>query len=706
MMAKILLVLVETIKNRDRFSNLLNDFEQEGYNVYLFEDETPSSFALDILESAIGYVQHNYGTFESISVMSNNKSLLFAWYHMQHSVIEDYLLYVEDVIGRESLLGDPDKEKIIALNDFSEFQPFGSIKPIQIIFEDWDHILSLVVNYILYITPYKNKKVTSSLHNVTPTGWDDMLESKLFQDIIAYLNGKYGLPIGILAIILVPFAYHRMKNSDILDCLLFNASEEYRRLHLSSRAKVLNYVEDLFPNFTPQCQACLLSLLYECTHEKKYILQMFDSKFCNQLTIRENSANFWKIKRMLFVGKLELTIDEVITFKRFYQSCVDEVVQQVHLPKPKPISLRNKNNVVIITNQFLGNEHAPTRNVLDYSRNLKKMGKEVMIINSVDILFPLYDPFKAKPVEIYRTLNYIEFENEKYPFYQSKSDMPNIQDVQRIIDLVEAFNPEFVIAVGDSTLTSDVCSNFIDVITIPCGGILPIYPKTCWAVPRKPLLSDEQFFQAFGMPKERVFSLHYTFMKKAKETQLVRQDLNLPEHAFILCVVGNRLDVEVTIEFVTLLEDILREVPKSYIVFIGEYQNYNAIMQQHDLLRQRSNYAGRRNDIQSIYPLCNAYLNPLRQGGATSGAEAMLEGIPIITKPYGDVYYQLWLEQSFTETADIITFLQRCIADPAFYLGQCNHAKALGEKLFDTAGMMQEVLSYMENYLANSGRKS
>ncbi|SFL45092.1 glycosyltransferase family protein [Pelosinus propionicus] len=698
-MEKILLVLVGKIKKRDRFSKLLHEFEQEGYAVHLFEDENPASFGLDTLESAVGYLQHHYGGFESITVMGNNKSLLFAWYRMKHSTIKEYLLYVEEAIGTEDMIVNEDKEKIIALNDFSDLQITDGMKSIKIIFEDWDHIVSLIANYILYIAPYKNEKITASLHDDAPTGWDDILESKLFQDIITYLHGKYSLSIGILSIILVPFVYHKMKNSDILDCLLYNAAEEYGRLDFNTRIKVIDYIEDLFPYFTPQCQVCLLSLLYESTHEKKYILQMLDKKLCNKLTIQEKSATFWKIKSMLFVGKLELTIDELIIFKHFYQVCVDEIVQQVQLPKTKPVVLRNRDRIVIITSQFLGIEHAPTRNVLDYSHNLKKMGKEVFIINSADISFPLYEPLKAKPIESYNTFNYIEIDNENYPFYQSKAEMPNFQDMQKIIDLVDDFNPEFVIAVGDSTLAADVCSHFIDVITIPCGGILPIYPKTYWAVPRKPLPSDEQVFQAFSMAKERIFSIHYTFMKKEKETQLVRRDLELPEDAFILCVVGNRLDVEVTEIFITELEDILREVPQSYILFVGVYPNYNEVMLKHSLLKQRSHYAGRRSDIQSIYPLCNAYLNPLRQGGATSGAEAMLEGIPIITKPHGDVYYQLWLEQSFTDTADIITFLQRCIADPVFYLKQCNHAKALGEKLFNTAGMMQEVLSYMGNYL-------
>lgn len=700
-MAKILLVLAARIENRAQFVTLLDAFEQEGYTVHLFEDKEISNFELDTLDSAMGYLHHHYQEIESISVMSNIKTLLFAWYQMQYFAVEEYILYV-DSEWKEYNFGN----RVAALNDFSDFSIVAELKPIQIIFEDWDHIIPLVINYLMYISLYEKERSLSLPRPNISQEWEDVLGSKLVQDLICYLTRKYELPVSILMAIFIPFAYHTLKNFEIVHCLFQNIIEKYTQLDLLLKEKAIAYLEGLFPQFILKSQICLSSLLFKLSNNKKHILKMFDETVYHQLSIHEKSSIFWTIKSLLFVGKLEFTIDEVISYRRFYQHCVDEVINMVELPKVESQELRNKDRVVIITSQFLGIEHAPTRNVLDYARNLRKMGKEVFIINSADILkessLPLCEMFKANFSEAYNTIDYIEFENERYKFYQAKLNMPDLQEIQHIVNLVNDYNPEFVISVSDTTLTADVCSCFTTVVTVPCGGILPMYAGSCWAIPRKPLPSDQEIFNAFNIKSERVFPIHYTFMRKEKKNHLIRSDLHLPNNAFIICIVGNRLDVEVTQEFIQQIEQILRGVPTAYILFIGGYHSYEKVMLQHSLLKERSSCTGHRSDIQSVYTLCNAYLNPLRQGGATSGAEAMMEGLPIITRPHGDVYYQLWLEQSFDKTEEMIVFLQKCIADPQFYLDQRNHARLLGDKLFDTAGMMQELLSYTENYLSNN----
>ncbi|WP_126720568.1 hypothetical protein [Lucifera butyrica] len=658
------------------------------------------------------------------------------------------------------------------MNDFTGLEHTPGLKAIQIVFDDWKHVISLLVNYILFICPYQ-LGVAESVSYVRPSeNLDDIIENNFFQALVCHVNDKYSLPVGISALILVPFFYYNIKNPVVLYDLLNYAMESYLLLESSLKKNALEFTQKLFSYFpspcqgclmsleyalpgdiaaislipfayhiknlsvirellnravkayallepssknraieyihkllscvSPQCQISLLSLAYEITREKKYILRMMENEIIQQLDCQQKASIFWNIKNLLFSDKLTFNIDEIIIFRRYYQSYVDGIAAQVHLPSsPKPIHFRNKNRIVLITSQLLKIGHAPTRNAFDYSRNLKKIGKEVFIINSADYIkqtaLAFYDWFNADFIKEYSNNNTIDFENERYPFYQSKLNMPNLQDIQKIIDLVNEFNPELVISVGDATLTADICSYFTTVVAIPCGGVLPMYPKDCWAVPRKFLPSDRQIFQAFGIPEERVFSIHYTFMKKEKK-RLSRRDLKLPQDAFILCVVGNRLDLEVTPDFIAQLEQIVQEIPEVYLLFIGGYQNYDRMAEQHRILRQKSVCLGYRGDIQSIYPLCNAYLNPKRQGGATSGAEAMLDGLPVITQAYGDVYYQLWLKQSFDTTDDIIIFLKKCIHDPDFYLDQKKQAKCLGRKLFDTAGMMQEVLVNMEKY--------
>jgi hypothetical protein len=708
MSQKIVLALVSNIKDYHRLVAVLKEREQAGYGIHLLETEDLSQVYLDTLPALIEQMHRQYGEQAAISLLCNNKALLFAWYRRQAQPIADYLLYVEEEVttGDQQIIND--REAIFALNDFSGLQNIRGLKPIQVVFQDWEDIVALVVGYIAFICPYKTGTPSSGV--VVAKSLDEVLQSDIFQDFLYAMNCQYGLPVKFSSLALMPYIYHNAYNKEILYNFLLFAVEAYCSLSQDGQARAREYIHKLLVRFPPQCKISLLSLAYEITRDKWYIFQMFAEETIRHLDQREKSVVFWQIKYMMFVGKVEFSVEEVIRFRKFYQECVDEVAAQVCLPAYQSLERRNKNRVMIITSQFLGSRHAPSRNVLDYSYHLKRLGKEVYIINAADILpksaLSFCGYMEANFVAAYGELETIGFADEKFPFHQANPEMPNLPEMQRIINLVHEFNPEFVIEVGDTTLIADVCSHFTTVVAIPCGGVLAMYPGCCWAVPRKYVPEDQQIFQAFGMTDEKVFPIHYTFLKKEKEIYLQRQDVNLPEEAFILCVVGNRLDEEVTGDFIRKMELILAEVKEAYIVFIGQYQNYEEVMRQHVLLQQRSAYLGLRSDIQSIYPLCNVYLNPKRRGGATSGAEALLEGLPVITLPYGDVYYQLWLDQAFGTTEEIIYYLKRCICDQQFYWEEKCRAKRIGEKLFDTAGMMEELLGNMEKYfetLKNNG---
>lgn len=697
-MAKVLLAVVARINHKKRFMRQLSVFEQQGYSVHLFEDETWENIHLDSLHGAMSYLEEELAKHESCALLCNNQALLFAWYRRDGQLFSEYFLYVDEEVesGMEYLIHD--RAEIEALNDFSSLSNDFQRKPVQVIFEQWQHVLKMIAKYLAFVEPYGVRR-TLQPKVERQAAWDNIFAGRA----VDYIMKMYRVPKAIAYLLFLPFFHHTLQRNDLVHVLLADANAALISLKPSLKKAAVAYLDSLSSWFTPQCSASLYSLLYEAVKDKKYIRELLSLRLADQLDHRERSEAFWTILRMSFVGKLGLDFEENVLLRKYYQNHVAKIAAEINLPSVQPKQMRNSNRIVVMTDQFLSIQHAPTRNVLDYSRNLRKLGKEVLIINAAGMprtsKLALCEGARMNFVSEYSQFNSVSFEGEDYPFYQSKEEMPNLKDIQTIVDQIADFNPEFVVEVGNGTLAAAVCSYFTTVVTIPCGSGLPLFAGSLWAVARKTLPEDSKFLQAFDIPEEKVFSIHYSFMKKEKSVKLTRSQLRLPEDAFVICIVGNRLDEEVTDRFAEDLVQFVREIPAVYFLFIGAYSGYDNLISRQPLLAEKSGCTGQREDIQSIYELCNAYLNPERSGGATSGAEAMLEGLPVLTKPYGDVYYQLWLDRSFANADGMIAFIKKCIAEPKFYEEQAENTRKQGKVLFDTGAMMRELLAHMNQCL-------
>lgn len=171
--------------------------------------------------------------------------------------------------------------------------------------------------------------------------------------------------------------------------------------------------------------------------------------------------------------------------------------------------------------------------------------------------------------------------------------------------------------------------------------------------------------------------------------------MGIPREAFVLAVVGARLDVEITDDFCEMLESVLGE--DIVVVFWGRYIKYSEISKEkYPKLKKYSYYLGFCSDILAHLECCDLYINPIRSGGGTSSVESLYKGVPVVTTEYGDVPTNVgeafWVED-YKEMKNVI---KRYYSDSEFYQKQSEYALQRVKRLLDTDGEFVKIISEME----------
>ena len=332
---------------------------------------------------------------------------------------------------------------------------------------------------------------------------------------------------------------------------------------------------------------------------------------------------------------------------------------------------RRHDRVVILTNQLLSELHAPSADTYQNAQVLKALDKDVLLINTADLpsqmTVPLFNPALSNYSETALGVRHIRYEADTFPFYQCPPTMPNAAEMMKVVDLVRTHNPQFVLSLGGSSPTADLCALFTTVATIPFGGMMPIAASQTLVVPRVIKETDRTLRDNLGLHDDALVTAQYAFAPQEPETPHSRASLGIPDDAIAFCLVGTRFDRELTPSFLSVLEAAIKLNPKLFFVFAGPIEGPDGLMTGHAALRERSCLLGFREDVPKILGACDAYLNPPRAGGATSAVAALAAGIPVLTQPWGDVAEQACREgfyEAWADAEDIAAFAQKLEDDP------------------------------------------
>jgi len=296
--------------------------------------------------------------------------------------------------------------------------------------------------------------------------------------------------------------------------------------------------------------------------------------------------------------------------------------------------------VALVTNQFLGDRHQPTRDVFDYAWRLRsERGVDAVIFNAnlmprrVEALF--FPPLIADMVEGYEGSRNMLMWGREAPVVSFTEREFGAAKLRSIVAEIEGFDPDAIVAFGGTNIVADlfvgsrptVCLPTTSHVTLTLADLLLGYDGSDWTIGLHELYR-EPFARRF-----RPFTLGFAIPPTDPENA---EDFGLADAPFVFVVVGTRLDAEADEAFIALADDVLDTRPDAVLAFAGWAPGLaGRVSRARNAARMRLlDHVG---DIRALYRRCGAFLNPPRQGGGGSAGFAMAEGVPIVTFAGGDV---------------------------------------------------------------------
>lgn len=358
--------------------------------------------------------------------------------------------------------------------------------------------------------------------------------------------------------------------------------------------------------------------------------------------------------------------------------------------KKIPSQERHQNRVLIMTIQFLGINHAPTKTVLERCRAYKKMGKDVYLVNTaeqgtMDGYVPFFMYEVGNVIKEYQPIETLEIgRGKKIWFRQLDESLPLWKRFLLLVEYIKEIKPGYILSIGTGSMLADLCSSIV-----PCASMALAFstlPMTMNCIKilgrnvRKDELEDSRM--------KDVIESRFTFELKPQKMHFTRQQYQIPEDRFVLVVIGIRLDYEITSELCDVLERVCRK--GCFVVFAGIYDSYHKVKESNLLLAQNSTFIGYCDDILALMEICDLYVNPKRLGGGFSLIEAFTKGVPGVYLQTGDVYTAGGEAFSVNDFDEMEQLILRYKEDSSFY-------RTMSDKARERAGIMTSSLRAMKD---------
>lgn len=461
------------------------------------------------------------------------------------------------------------------------------------------------------------------------------------------------------------------------------------------RQEYLDGIERLMPGGAP-ARVFVLSFLVTVSPDARYLAELHRTLRQPEFTLQQRYFFYWqRIMRHVDVQAPDVPALEPTAF---YCSLLESYRASLNIRAPWiPSQERDPDSVVVITVQLLGLQHAPTSDCLDYCRVLQtRLKKKVFLINAAtlpwSLSLPYYNPIRFNYTEDYSRVGRLNFKDERIDFYQCRQPMPNREETGAIVTTVLQRKPSFVLSLGHSNIAADLCSEFLTVATMPFGTNLSRAKSNVYILPRKRRPDDRSHMKEWQITDEQIVEAEYTYRLPEHTPPVTRAELGLPDEAYVIAIVGNRLDVEITDTVAAELSELLAETPQAYVVFLGVFAGFPEVAARHPMLAARSKFLGYRTDVLSVYERCDAYFNPPRYGGATSAAYALAMGLPVLTRQTGDVANSVGPRFVFDSFDAIEAFVRRAVNDAEHRREWAAAARARWEELTDREGMLRTIV--------------
>lgn len=391
---------------------------------------------------------------------------------------------------------------------------------------------------------------------------------------------------------------------------------------------------------------------------------------------------------------------------KLYKKAFMKCKEQLNMDLTRiPLSARNKNVHLVITDQFLTDSHGPTKTALDRCLTLKKNRGEVLLLNTAECLTPIgglnvFARYKPGFDEKYSDYTSVEWKNVKISFFQCNY-IVNIEIMRALLQKIIDLKPQTVTVVGSMSLFAGLVNELIPAVNISTtqsGIVLTMtdYQAVCLRKNDTVNVDNiDKLLEDVGVRKDHIINGKFTFSLKEQMHSYTRKQIGIEEKAFVLVIVGGRLKYEIDDKLLTMLDQCVKEYNDIRVMILGEYNN-EKLPQLYGNLNNNLMCMGFCEDVLAYMENCDLYINPIRKGGGTSVVEALFKGVPAVAVDFGDVAGiagDRFVCNSYDEMKDLII---KYYKDKDFYQEQSEYAKKLAEEWMDSD---KEFIRIIDEYL-------
>lgn len=339
-------------------------------------------------------------------------------------------------------------------------------------------------------------------------------------------------------------------------------------------------------------------------------------------------------------------------------------------PPPSPCVRR----VLIMVDQLLAPTHSPTKFFLDHARALKRVHPEleIHILVTDDMMHPrvaldIPFSFSATRSSALRTVHAALLADSDIRVHYQEASTDKLNDAADIVRTVRTLAPDVVVTDIDFTAYTPILTAEYPALFLAVG--ITYCATTGFTRYAFGLLDDvkahQQRLGLLDATRLRSFRCGLDF--SAPQRQHARTALGLaPEH-FVMITVGNRLDVELTEEFLAGVGAFLAINPAARWLLVcpkplPQLEPHAARLPAGSV--QRLEF---EKDLAGLYGICDVFLNPRRAGGGFSVAMAMHAGLPIVrfNDPSDSLLYTGDDATAAATMAAYVQEIQRLMNEPA-----------------------------------------
>lgn len=400
-------------------------------------------------------------------------------------------------------------------------------------------------------------------------------------------------------------------------------------------------------------------------------------------TIEDRYSCYNRLNIHLGRGKIVENYEEAINIqKKLYKKLLLESIDKIGYINC--IEQENSDErLYIFTNLYFPKSvgHSPSTIVEILNNELKKYFNQVIIV----ITNPYHFPYPLAPLEyILFDKTYSNIENNCVYNYNDISFVRFGGYVSEALYLEFVNHQKFTskdkfLLVGHSNIHFDLIKSDKK-INIPLSEKLREFNSASYQIWNDKIGDFKNIFN------KRFKIILASDLTRKTNLEIITKNKNIDENINI-AIVGNRLDIELDIEFFKYLEKAIKIIPNLKFKIIGEQPKLDLISKK---LLKNIEFISFISDLENYFiENIDFYLNPKRLGGGQSSIISIKANIPVITLAYGDVYSTLekkYFINSFDEIAD---FIKNYIEDKDFKIKIDNMNK---EILIDSSKVFEDMI--------------